>query len=287
MTCLELRDTPDQGTDLWPSPAQRTVAAGDYVRDVNGILWIVREVRPTQLGFALYLGNLAYGLPRGYIARGRPQLIGTPALMAYWHSARSAVEASKSLPVSGNTLPKLCRRLGIRRRVERPDYWRNPLADLKRLPVCEFAELYQISLGMAMRWRARILDRSENILGRSNRAGILAAVRLELSPRQLAVTLGISPASVSAIRRQLNGNAEQRLPAQAEVVRPMPAKWRTPAVAQVLQSGQTDSQNAQALGISPSHSRRLRISLQLHPELSQPIEASSIVGPSPVATQIG
>ena len=292
MTYLELRDTPEQGTDFLPTPqpCQRTTAVGDYVRDVAGLLWLVRKVRPTKLGFDLCFGSLAYGLPRGHIAKGRPTLIGTHALVAHWRSAGSDTKAGIGLPVGRNTLPNLCRRLGLRRQTESQQVWRNPIADLKKLPVCEFAEYYHVPISTAIRWRAHILDRSKSRLWRSNREGVLAAVRLDLNPQQLAATLGISPGWVCYLRRQLNG-APKRDTALNDT-RPMPLKWRTPAVVQVLQSGRTDSQNAAALGISAGHSRRLRIALKLHPELTQPefvgLDAGAVnLSAPPLATQLG
>jgi hypothetical protein len=185
-------------------------------------------------------------------------IIPTRQLVDYWRLHSSDLRACFNLPAYYGALRRLYLRLRFKLVRPAPPATPNPMADLKNMPVCEFAEHYKIDMTTVIRWRAILLDRLRNPRKRSTRAIVLGVIQSSLTNRQAAEALALTTHRVAQMRRNLRIRGMAYSEAAAK---PFADKWNTPATLAVLRSGRPDSQIAHALGISTSHAQRLRKAL--------------------------
>jgi hypothetical protein len=133
------------------------------IRDVDGHLWDVRDIRSTKYGFNLCYGTLAND-PIPYGGGGLPRLIDTEALRDFWDANRTThCGLLFDLPAGRTTLKRARKRLGFNFHDDTQEFWRDRMGDLELLPAREFAARHGVQ-------RAVALDRRRGIFGTQTRA---------------------------------------------------------------------------------------------------------------------
>lgn len=129
-----------------PRPTQRrrhTRRRHSVIRDIWGERWTVSERRPTNYGFAIYMG-WPY-IPNGPQKGGRAALIVTAPLAAH---LRATVQRPHflPLPVGRKTLRRVRELIGVDHRVwtdARIFWWVDRIDDLANLSVVKFARKHR------------------------------------------------------------------------------------------------------------------------------------------------
>ena len=102
------------------------------VRDINGSLWDVRQIRDAKYGF-----DLLFGSPDSHMGNrrsGSKNLIATQALVDFWEANRINYGRVRfDLPAGRTTLKRLRRRLGFNYFEDLSDFWQERIEDLKAL----------------------------------------------------------------------------------------------------------------------------------------------------------
>ncbi len=219
------------------------------VHDSDGILWDVCETRYTARGFPLFLGRPAASFKRPI------GIIVTQALLEYWEAHFADFDSKLNLPASRASIAKIRRYLGANVIKARRYLWSKRAADLKGMPVCQFAEEHDIPISTAIRWRATLLGNLRRArVARDQDSGRL--LHADLHDRQIAEALNRSSTALPC----------RRPPACQAIIRPLPKKWNTPEFISILSADLTCAQTAQALLISMAHAGRLRVSFRHHME---------------------
>lgn len=93
------------------------------VRDVEGGLWDVRELRDTKHGFDLLFGSPVHHL--GSYGGGLPRLIATRSLKNFWEVNRTKRDGVIfDLPAGRTTLKRVRRRLGFHSLKDLSKFWK-------------------------------------------------------------------------------------------------------------------------------------------------------------------
>src|SRR6266516_717715 len=98
------------------------------VRDVEGGLWEVRQIRDTKYGFDLLFGSpeRRLGSSRG----GLPRLIATQSLVDFWDANGTKRDGVIfDLPAGRTTLKRVRRRLGFHFLDDLSEIWRKRIED--------------------------------------------------------------------------------------------------------------------------------------------------------------
>ncbi|HXC24849.1 MAG TPA: hypothetical protein VNU46_02960 [Gemmatimonadaceae bacterium] len=185
------------------------------VRDVWGDRWRVMERRPTPYGFAVYLGwpTIYVGRERG----GKPGFIVTAPLAAH---LRTHVQRPHHLPlpIGRKALRRVRKLLGVDHRVwidHRIYWWVDRIDDLATLSAVKFAAKHgstswtrkgTLSSTLVCIMRGVLLGPSARPRGWWRAPSVVAVMKnKKLTLNQIADRLGISPITVSRIRRELRG----------------------------------------------------------------------------------
>lgn len=134
-------------TLMYPSTGQ--------VRDVDGILWDVSEVRATKHGFDLYFGKTKDD--RRFYCGGPGKLIVTDALWYFWFDTRTTGSGSRyDLPATPGTLMRARKRHGFHTRNDAKQFWIERSDDLNSLPIRAFAAIHGVNPYSAKSWRYKL-----------------------------------------------------------------------------------------------------------------------------------
>jgi hypothetical protein len=169
------------------------------VKDVDGTLWDVRDVRDTRHGFDLCFGTAAndHGAFRG----GPPRLIATEALRDFWEA--NSIKGHGflyDLPAGRTTLKRVRKRLGFNQREDTRDFFADHAEDLESLSVREFAARHGIAREVACDWRRRIVGRRTRPGGWWRKAKFLKILRADLTLIEMGRRLGIGISHAKRVR---------------------------------------------------------------------------------------
>lgn len=185
------------------------------VRDIWGDRWRVIERRPTDYGFAVYMGwpTADVGRERG----GKPGIIVTAPLA---HHVRTHVQRPHALPlpVGRKALRRVRKALGVDHRVwidNRIYWWVDRIDDLATLSAVKFAAKHgqsswtrkgTLSSTLVCIMRGVLLGASARPKGWWRAPSVVAVMKnKDLTLDQIGDRLGVSPITVSRIRRELRG----------------------------------------------------------------------------------
>jgi len=182
------------------------------VQDFAGNFCDVYESRPTKHGFDLLFGYKTKAHRRIYTDKGKPGLLPTPELVAYWEAHRADLQANLDLPAGQTTLIRLRMRLGFNQTAAYNEMWRQRLPDLQSLSVREFAQKYNVSEGCASGWRRKLLHGKKasqpaplrQLPEKWRTPEALAALRSDHNNRTVGRTLAISGSHVARLRLALS-----------------------------------------------------------------------------------
>ena len=178
---------------------KRKASALGQVRDVEGGLWEVREIRDTKYGFDLLFGA-KLPIPGSYQG-GRPHLIATQPLVDFWEAnCRNHDGVIMDLPAGRTTLKRMRRRLGFNYFDDMSEFWHERIEDLNTLGAREFATRHNVPVEVAFDARRRLLG----IVARDpdwwHKARPLKILRSKIPLREVGEKLGISISHAKRLR---------------------------------------------------------------------------------------
>jgi hypothetical protein len=183
---------------------QRVYPPDAQIRDVDDILWNIRETRPTRHGFDILLGYPAKPLlrrQRGPV--GKFRLIVTRELVAYWEDHYADEAAIYDIPVSRRTVNLVSRRVCFNIALERRRSIRRRRTTPPEPPsIREFARRYQVSLEDAEEWHMFLLDPTPRPHQWWRDPAPLAVLLSAATLAEMSLTLGISSTYASRLRKR-------------------------------------------------------------------------------------
>jgi hypothetical protein len=173
------------------------------VRDVEGSLWDVRQIRETKHGFDLLFGSPDSHL--GSYRGGLPRLIATQPLYDFWEANRAKhTGIIFDLPAGRTTLKRLRRRLGFNFLDDLSDFWMERLDDLEKLTAREFSERHQVDIDVVFDTRLRLLGSMARDPGWWRKPRFLKILRSNITLREMGEKMGISISQAFRLRNQAN-----------------------------------------------------------------------------------
>lgn len=192
---------------------KRKYPAVGRLKDVDGVLWDIREVRDTKYGFSIYFGTPAYN--HGAYRGGLPRLIATKPLRDFWQG--HPVESrgfTYDLPAGRTTLKRLRKRLGLHYLDDLTEFWTDRLADLESLPVRDFAARHRVPVEVVLDRRRQMIGKSARELDWWRTPNIRNVLLSGLTLREISQKLDISLTHASRLRiraqQERSGSAEPR-----------------------------------------------------------------------------
>lgn len=188
----------------WPAVSYENArrVTGLQIQDVEGVLWQVREARPTAHGFDLLLGYPINPGAGKKVWMNLNRIVPTRALADYFHEHRADTYANFNLPATQSSLVAVRRKLGYNFDKDRQAIWRERLPDLKSLTPDEFAKRYQVSREQAVWWRRTLVGSNERAHHWWREPAVLELLHSRMSLSKLAEALGISRSYACQLRRQ-------------------------------------------------------------------------------------
>lgn len=182
------------------------------MRDIEGGLWDVRDVRATKHGFDLFFGSPVSRLD-GYRA-GRPHLIPTQELFDYWEARKTRGHGTiHDLPMCPSTGCSMRRRFGFHYFDNRSKFWQDHAGELKNMTAQECADHLGVDIqdvyARRRTFEPRLLRPSWWLLP-ENRAILLAHQPL----REMAKQLGVCISVVCEMRKRVRTIARNELDGQ-------------------------------------------------------------------------
>ncbi len=187
------------------SPHKKAYPPYLQIRDIDDLLWNIRETRPTRHGFDLFFGYPARVLlrkQRGPV--GKFRLIVTRELVSYWEAHYSDEAAIYDIPASRKIINRMSRRVCFNIELEH----RRSIRRRRTIPpeppsVCEFARLYNVSLEDAEEWRLFLLEPTPRPHQWWRDPAPVAVLLSTASLAETAATLGISSTYASRLRNRV------------------------------------------------------------------------------------
>ena len=171
------------------------------VRDVEGSLWDVRQIRDTKHGF-----DLLFGSPAGRSANyrgGLPRLIATRPLIDFWKENRTKHDGVLfDLPAGRTTLKRIRHRFGFHYHEDLSQFWQERIEDLQKLSAREFAARHQIDIAVVFDTRTRLLGKRARESGWWRRPRTLKVLRSDITLREIGEKLGISISQAHRLRKR-------------------------------------------------------------------------------------
>jgi hypothetical protein len=169
------------------------------VRDVEGGLWDVRQIRDTKHGFDLLFGSPTPRL--GSYRGGLTRLIATQPLIDFWEANRTKHDGVLyDLPAGRTTLKRLRHRLGFHYLDDLSEFWKERLEDLAALSVREFAMRHKVDVDVVSDTRMRLLGRRARELDWWRKPRPLKILRSNITLREMAGKLCISISQAKRLR---------------------------------------------------------------------------------------
>lgn len=180
---------------------KRKFPALGQVRDVDGGLWVVRDIRDTKHGFDLLFGSPArhHGSFRG----GLPRLIATQSLVDFWEANRIKRDGILfDLPAGRTTLKRLRRRLGFHSLDDLSEFWQQRIEDLEALSAADFAARHHVHIDVVFDTRRKLLGRRARQLGWWRNPMPLEVLQANMPLREMGAKLSISISHAKRLRDQ-------------------------------------------------------------------------------------
>lgn len=178
------------------------------VRDVEGDLWEIHEIRETEHGFDLLFGKRVSHLED--YKGGLPRLIATQALWDYWEANRIKHDGTLfDLPAGRTTLKRMRARLGFNYFEDFPEFWKERIEDLETLSPREFAERHKVDLWMVIETRRELLGRRARLLNWWRTPRTLEVLRCNITLREMGEKLGISITHTKRLRDRVREEDER------------------------------------------------------------------------------
>jgi hypothetical protein len=178
------------------------------VRDVDGGLWDVRQIRDTKHGFDLLFGSPTPLL--GSYRGGPPRLIATQPLVDFWEANRAKYGGILfDLPAGRTTLKRVRHRLGFNYLDDLSDFWQERIEDLETLSTRAFATRHKVDIHVAAETRFKLLGRRARKLGWWRKARPLKILRSNITLREKGEKLNIS---ISQAKRLSDQARPEKLP---------------------------------------------------------------------------
>jgi hypothetical protein len=169
------------------------------VRDVEGGLWDVRQIRDTKYGFDLLFGSPDHHL--GSYRGGLPRLIATQSLVDFWDANRTRRDGVLfDLPAGRTTLKRARRRLGFHSLDDLSEFWREHIEDLEALSAREFAVRHNVDIDVVFDTRTKLLGRRARQVGWWRKPRPLKILRSNIPLREMGEKLGISITQAKRLR---------------------------------------------------------------------------------------
>lgn len=197
-----------KGKGLRTPEARRKFPKCGEIRDVNGDLWDVRDVRLTRHGFDLYFGRR----PNDSTA-GRCRLIATPALWNFWDT--NCIKTNGillDLPAGRTTLKRLRKRLGFNLHDDTDDFWGERLEDLEFLPAHVFAARHGVDKEVTFDRRRRLIGVRARAHGWWRDPKFVAVLLADTTLIQAGRKLGISIMQTKRLRDRAKQESRQEQP---------------------------------------------------------------------------
>ncbi|MGD0498433.1 MAG: hypothetical protein ABSC23_08350 [Bryobacteraceae bacterium] len=170
-----------------------------HVRDVEGGLWDVRQIRDTKHGFDLLFGSPAPRL--GSYRGGLPRLIATRPLIDFWDANRTKHDGVLyDLPAGRTTLKRVRHRLGFHYLHDLSKFWKERIEDLKTLSAREFAMRHGVGVLVVRETRTRLLGRRARKLNWWRKPRPLKILRSNISLNAMGKKLRISITHAKRLR---------------------------------------------------------------------------------------
>ncbi len=171
------------------------------VRDVEGSLWYVRDVRTTKHGFDLLWGSPVTRL-RNY-SGGLPRLIATQPLVDYWEANCTRHDGVLfDLPAGRTTLKRLRSRLRFNYHLDVAEFWKERIEDLDKLSAREFARRHNVELIAVFENRRKLLGRRARMMNWWQTPQPLEILRSSITLREMGEKLSISISQAHRLRRR-------------------------------------------------------------------------------------
>jgi hypothetical protein len=169
------------------------------VRDVEGGLWDVRDIRDTKYGFDLLFGSPEHRL--GSYRGGLPRLIATRDLRDFWDANRVNRDGViYDLPAGRTTLKRVRRRLGFHFLDDLSEFWQERIEDLEALSAREFAVRHSVDVRVVLNTRTKLLGRRARQVGWWQNPRPLKILRSNIPLREMGEKLSISISQAKRLR---------------------------------------------------------------------------------------
>ncbi len=169
------------------------------VKDVEGCLWDVREVRSTKHGFDLLFGSLVTRL--GAYRWGLPRVIATKELVEFWTENRTKHDGVLfDLPAGRTTLKRLRQKLGFHYLEDLTEFWVERIDDLDTLTAREFADQHDVDIHVVFEARHRLLGPRQRKQGWWQKPKALKLLRSKQPLRVVGEQLSISISQAKRLR---------------------------------------------------------------------------------------
>ncbi len=169
------------------------------VRDVEGGLWDVREIRDTKHGFDLLFGSPVSRV--GHDVGGLPRLIATKPLQEFWEAHKTKYGGVIfDLPAGRTTLKRVRRRLGFNYLKDQSKFWKERIHDLKTLSAREFAARHGVDVQVVFDTRTKVIGRRARPWGWWRKPKPLQILLSDITLREMGEKLGLSISQAKRLR---------------------------------------------------------------------------------------
>ncbi len=169
------------------------------VRDVEGSLWDVRQIRDTKHGFDLLFGSPEPRL--GSYRGGLPRLIATQPLIDFWEANRTKRDGVLfDLPAGRTTLKRVRRHLGFHNLDDISEFWKERIEDLEALSAREFAIRHEVDIQVVFDTRRKLLGKRARDPGWWRKPRPLKILRSNITLREMGEKLDISITQAKRLR---------------------------------------------------------------------------------------
>lgn len=169
------------------------------VRDVEGSVWDVRQIRDTKHGFDLLFGSPEPRL--GSYRGGFPRLIATQPLVEFWNANRLRHDGvTYDLPAGRTTLKRMRRRLRFHYFDDLSEFWQERIEDLATLSAREFAIRHNVAVNVVFETRRKLLGNRARELGWWRKARPLEILLSNITLREMGEKLDIGISQAKRLR---------------------------------------------------------------------------------------
>jgi hypothetical protein len=169
------------------------------VRDVEGSLWDVRQIRDTKHSFDLLFGSPEPRL--GSYRGGLPRLIATQPLIDFWEVNKTKRDGVLfDLPAGRTTLKRVRRRFGFNNLEDISEFWMERIEDLDELSAREFAMRHKVNIQVVFETRRKLLGNRARNPGWWRKPRPLKILRSNITLREMGEKLVISISHAKRLR---------------------------------------------------------------------------------------